>query len=112
MKVDTQFHKIVVMQDGNKRHFPLRINEQTIFVLRNGQTRPAAWFDIRQLEGQRVFAIVEENPDHFITKIWLRPDLPPSLDPVNPGAGVSKPQGKPQGKTTETSQPAQVQDQP
>ena len=91
VEVDARFHKIVVMQDGNKRHFPLRINADTIFVLRDGRTTPAAWFDLRQLENQRVYAIVEENPDHFITKIWLRPDLPPSLDPVNPGAGATHP---------------------
>lgn len=53
---------------------------------------PAAWFNIRQLENQRIYAIVEENPDHFISKLWLRPELPPSLDPVNPGAGTSYPE--------------------
>lgn len=37
VEVDARFHKIVVMQDGNKRHFPLRINGDTIFVL---QRRP------------------------------------------------------------------------
>ena len=45
--------------------------------------------DLRQLEGTRIYAIVEENPEHFVTKLWLRPDLPPNRDPVNPGVGAT-----------------------
>jgi hypothetical protein len=84
--VDTRFQKFVVVQDGSKKEYEIRINSDTSYVMHDGRT--ALTYPLDELQGQRVYAIVEESPGHYASKIWLRPDVPPERDPVNPGVGA------------------------
>lgn len=86
--VDTRFGIIKLVQDGNNRTYQIRPYAETIFVMLDGTTMQG--IDIRQLEGKRIYAIVEENPEAYVTKLWIRKDVPPERDPVNPGVGASR----------------------
>ncbi len=86
--IDARFQKITLIQDGNNRAYEIRLYPETIFVMVDGTTREN--LDIHALEGQRIYSIVEENPEHYVTKLWIRKNVPPELDPVNPGVGASR----------------------
>jgi hypothetical protein len=86
--IDVRFNKVTMIQDGNNRSYETGLYPETIFVLLDGTTMEN--LDIHQLEGKRIFALVEENPEHYVTKLWIRKDVPPELDPVDPGVGASR----------------------
>lgn len=83
--VDCRFGSFDLLQDGNYKVYRIRVGPDTVFVTIDG--RVLTHMDLRELDGKRVFAIVEENSNHFADKVWVRADLAPEADPVNPGVG-------------------------
>ncbi len=84
--IDLRFRKFSLVQEGTGKSYEIRIMPDTVLVLRDGRTTMGS-VDLTRLQGHRVFATVEENPSHYAMKIWIRPDVPPEKDPINPGVG-------------------------
>lgn len=87
--VDCRSGSFDLLQDGNDKVYRIRVGPDTVFVTIDG--RVLTRVDLRELDGKRIFAVVEENSNHFADKVWIRADLAPEADPINPGVGATVP---------------------
>ncbi len=84
--IDREFQKFALVQEGSEKKYTIRIGPDSVLAYQNGRVVPLV--DVRQIENHRIFAIVEENVSHYANKVWIRPDVAPNQDPINPGVGA------------------------
>lgn len=84
--IDPEFQKFTLVQEGSEKVYTIRIGPDSSLEYQDRRVVPLV--DVRQIANHRVFAIVEENVSHYAEKVWIRPDVAPDQDPINPGVGA------------------------